>query len=271
MAPATTFRVTVASMKALRALSASVVAVALVSSAYADAQAETWIAKARAAVGPETALTQVKSIHFSGTLDTVERVQSETNPAESTERPIRLAIDIVFQKPYQQRLTLRSEKVSRVTALDGYDGWMQRIPDVTEPKKWVLDFMPPAEIKRLRANTWENLNFYRGLEKRGGKVTFQGEASVEGRECVKINFSHDNDIYFTRYFDKSTGRLVKTETENGAEIREEGELTVDGLRFPRKLISKSPQGIVTTITFDQVKVNETFPPEHFAFPDMIAN
>jgi outer membrane lipoprotein-sorting protein len=258
-------------MYARRALPAFLVAAALISTALADAQSEPWIAKARAAVGDERALSQVKSIHFSGTLDTVERVQSEANPAETTERPIRLAIDIIFQKPYQQRLTLRSEKVSRVTALDGYDGWMQRIPDISEPKKWILDFMPPAEIKRLRANTWENLNFYRGIEKRGGKVTFQGDASVEGRECVKINFAHDNDIYFTRYFDKSTGRLVKTETENGAEIREEGELTVDGLRFPRKLISKSPQGIVTTITFEQVKVNETFPAEYFAFPDMVAN
>lgn len=242
----------------------------LSSTAWADPQSETWIAKARSAVGSESALNAVRSIHFSGTLDTVERVASETNPAETTERPLRLAIDIVFQKPYQQRLTLRSEKVSRVTALDDYEGWMQRLPDVAEPKKWILDFMGVPEIKRLRANTWENLNFYRGIEKRGGSVKFQGEASVEGRDCVKLTFAHDAEIYFTRYFDKSTGRLVKTETENGVEIREEGDLTVDGLRFPRKLISKTPQGVVTTITFEEVKINETFPEDFFAVPDLMA-
>lgn len=236
----------------------------------ADTLSEPWIAKARAAIGPEAALEAVRSIHFTGTLDTTETVPDPADATKTVTRPLHLAIDIIFQKPYQQRQLLRSEKISRATTLDGYDGWVQRVPDLAVPQNWLLDLMPVAEIKRLRANTWENLNFFRGIEQRGGSVKFLGEATVDGRPSVKLLFAHDADIFFTRYFDKATGRLLKTETENGGEIREEGEFLVGGLRFPRKLTSQAPGGQTTVITFETIILNETFPTELFAVPTLMA-
>jgi len=231
-------------------------------SLFADARVDAWITKARAAVGPETALNGIRSIHFKGTLETTEAPPAgETGPG----KPLRLAIDIVFQKPFQQRMVLRSDKVVETTALDGYDAWMRRA-DATDEKKWAISLLEKERIKRLRANTWENLNFYAGLSQRGGSVEIVGEKDVDGRACVVLKFSHAENIFFTRYFDKASGRLVKTDTENGGEIREEGELLVQGLRFPKKLINKSPEGQLAIITFESVTLNETFPDDVFAVP-----
>lgn len=236
-------------------------------SAFADARAEPWIAQARAAVGAEEVLNSVRSIHFTGTLSTTQKVPVEGEPNNFTEQSLVLGIDIIFQKPDQQRMTLRSDRVVETTALDGYDAWVRRA-DANNEAQWQLSLLDAQQVKRLRANTWENLSFFRGIQKRGGTVEFGGETTIDGRECVKLIFSHSDNIVFTRYFDKTTGNLVKTETENGGEIREEGEMFVQGLRFPRKLINKAPNGQVATITFDTVTINERFPDDTFAVPTL---
>lgn len=237
-------------------------------SARADAQTDRWIARARASVGSETTLNNVRSIHFMGTLETTAQVPAEGDATRLTTETVRLALDIVFQKPYQQRMTLRSDQVVETTALDEYDGWVRRTP-AAEPAKWQISLLDTQQVKRLRANTWENLAFFRGIEKRGGTVAFVGDATVDGRECGKLVFTHADNIVFTRYFAKDSGALVKTETEAGGEIREEGELIVQGLRFPRKLINKAPNGQVSVITFDRITINEDFPPDTFAVPTLL--
>jgi hypothetical protein len=234
----------------------------------ADAQTDSWIAKARAALGRDHALDAVRTVHFTGTLETVQQVPSSADPKVPTDEVLRLGIDIVFQKPYQQRIVLRSDKVVETTALDGYDGWVRRA-DATREDQWQLTLLDPGQIKRLRANTWENLAFYRGIEQRGGKVEFLGEENSEGKDCVKLRFSHADNISFLRYFEKNTGVLVKTVTETGGEIREEGETLINGVRYPKKLVNKTPDGKITTITFDSIKVNETVPDSEFAVPALL--
>jgi hypothetical protein len=71
---------------------------------------------------------------------------------------------------------------------------------------------------------------------------------------------------FLRYFDRTTGHILKTVVEGGGEIREEGELVVEGVRFPQKVINTAPNGRSTTISFDKITVNDAFPAESFAVP-----
>lgn len=222
----------------------------------AASQADEWIAKARAFLGSESALDRVTSIHFTGILDVDENT--------------RLPVDIVFQKPDRQRITVKSEKVIETTALDGYDAW-QRRSNPANPAQWQLTLLDPPQVKRLRANTWENLHFFKGLDRHGGRVDFKGDATVDGIACVKLAFVHSDSIIFYRYYDKITGRLVKTETEAGGEIREEGEIIANGVRFPKKIINKSPDGKMTTITFDKVVTNEPLPASEFAVPALSVN
>jgi hypothetical protein len=242
----------------------SVAVLVFANSVRAD-PADEVIAKARAYLGPESALNAVKSIHFTGSIE----IMISELPDEAKGAPAgtlkKLPLEIIFQKPYEQMMIVNRDATTDTMVLDDYDGW-SRITDRKDPKKWRLTLLDSEQIKQLRANTWENLNFFAGLEHSGGTVQLDEDATIDGIVCAKISFIHSDHIVFRRYFDKSTGRLVKTETANGGEIREEGGLMVDGIRFPRKIVNKGPHGQVTTIIFDQIVLNEGFPLSRFAVP-----
>jgi outer membrane lipoprotein-sorting protein len=243
---------------------ATVCAVLVVASA-AHAADPAILTKARAYVGSEATLNGIKSIHYTGTLTT-------SNPSDATKQT-RAALEIIFQKPYQQRIVATSDTNIETTALDGYDGWT-RVQEVKDKTKWRQTVLGTDQIKRLRANTWENLSFFRGIETVGGKIEDEGTKTIDGVTCQKISFVHAPNIVFIRYFDVATGRLVLTETEAGGTIREQGEMVVDGIRFPHSIITttKNPKGETqsVTITFDKITVNETFPATLFAVPSLSA-
>ena len=219
------------------------------------------ITKARARLGSEAAIGDLKSIHYVGTLVT-------TDPADPSKQQ-RAAIEIVFQKNDQQRITTTYDQLIETTSLDGYDAW-QRKQDPTDPTKWQQTLQGAEQIKRLRANTWETLAFFRGLETRGGRIEDQGVVTIDGVACQKVAFIHAENIIFYRYFDLATGRLTLTETEAGGTLREQGELIAAGLRFPKSLVTtaKNPAGKVqtVTITVEKIIVNEVFPASFFAVP-----
>jgi outer membrane lipoprotein-sorting protein len=221
------------------------------------------IAKARGYIASESALNNLKSVHFTGTVVTAA-------PGDPTKQA-KTALEIMFQKPEQQRIVVTSDKTIEVTALDGYDGW-QRVQEVADKAKWRQTLLGPEQIKRLRANTWQNVAFFRGIEKTGGRLEDQGATTVDGVSCQKIAFIHAPNIIFYRYFDVATGRLVLTETEAGGTIREQDEVVVNGIRFPRTLINvtKNAKGEEqkVTITFDKITVNEAIPAAQFAVPSM---
>lgn len=236
---------------------------ALVFSFVARAAEPAIITKARERIGSEAAINGVKSIHYIGTLVTAD-------PADPTKQS-RAAIDIIFQKSDQQRISATSDKIIETTALDGYDAW-QRKQDAADPSKWQQTLLGPEQLKRLRANTWETLSFFRGLEARGGKLDDLGPVTIDGVACQKIAFIHAPNIIFYRHFDKATGRLVYTETESGGTLREQGELVVSGIRFPKTLVTtnKLPNDKVQTVTIniEKVTVNEVFPSSLFAVPGL---
>jgi hypothetical protein len=241
-------------MKA-RYFHAFAVSVILLGSSAAADTAEKWIAKARGFLGSESALNAITSIHYTGTLE----VKDATG----------LPTEIIFQKPYRQRITVTGPKVIETTALDGYDAWQKRT-NAENPVQWQVVLLDAGQVKRLRANTLENLSFYSAKDLKGCVIEALGDVTLDGISCVKISFTHSGGVYFMRYFEKATGRLIKTETESGTEIREEGEIIVNGVRYPKRVINKGANGNVTTISFDKVTVNETFPAETFAVPSLQA-
>lgn len=219
------------------------------------------IAKARAFLGADDVLNAVNAVRYEGFLIAPD----PANPGKET----KAAMEIIFQRPDRQRITARSEKIVEVTGLDGYEAW-QRVHDPADPTKWRQTLLGPDQIKRLRANTWENLSYFRGVETRGGTVEDQGPADVDGVACRKVAFIHGAGIVFFRYFDAATGRLLLTETEGGGRIREQGEMVVKGIRFPTGIITvtKNAKGEDTkvTLTFEKITVNEPLPAKEFAVP-----
>ena len=240
-------------MKARFALAALMLAAILPASGQT---ADEWIARARARLGSESALQGVTSIRFTGTI--------EIDGANTA------AIDIVFQKPIQQRITVSRPELVEVIGLDDYDGWSKRF-NPKNPTQWQLTLLDAPQIKRLRAQAWDNLNFLRGIEKLRGSVKLGGDATVDGVACVKLVFTYYDSMVLTRYFDKATARLVKTETEAGVEIREEGEVISSGVRFPHKVSNREKSGKSVTMTFDKIILNERQPAAEFAVPAMPAN
>jgi len=219
------------------------------------------VTKARAYLGPEEALNAVKSVHYMGSFQAPD-------PAD-LQKQAPVQVDIIFQAPYRQRTVRSTAAFIDTTALDDYDGW-HRMQDPKDASRWRLQLLPTDQIKRQRAIAWENLGFYRGLEREGGKVLDQGPVAIAGVACQKLAFVHADNIIFYRYFEVATGRLVLTETESGASIREHGEILVNGIRFPKMIFStakgKDGKDETVTITFDRIAVNETFADSVFAVP-----
>lgn len=245
-------------MPSFRSFAAAAIACSFVAVAWAAEPPI--IAKARSYLGAESALTAVKSVRYTGTV--VTTISSE--PGKSN----RDAIEIVAQKPDQQRITVTSDKQIEINALDGYEAW-QRTVDAANPKKWRQVVFNPVMLKRLRAQARENLMFFGGLEAFGGRYEDEGAATVDGTECRKIAFVHEGGIVYHRYFDATTGRLMKTETDDGNVTREQGEMTVSGVRFPKSMtITVVVKDVTKTIviTFEKIAVNEALPGRLFEVP-----
>lgn len=245
----------------LRRLATACAAIGLTGVVFA-AEPSAMLAKARARLGSEAALDGIKSVHYVGSLTT-------TDPKDPTKQ-IQAKIEMYFQKPDRQRITATYDKFVETTALDSYEGWT-RVQDISDPSKWRLTLLDINQIKRLRANTWESLAYFRGIERAGGRIEDKGSVNVDGVACQKIAFIHAPNIIFYRYFDVATGRLVLTETESGGTHREQGEIMAGGIRFPKTLITMNKAGDKTqtvTLTYDKVTVNETFPADFFAVPPL---
>ena len=155
------------------------------------------------------------------------------------------------------------------TVLDGYDAF-DFLQDNNVPSRFRLTWLTVDEVKTLRANTWENLYYYRAPE--GGSIEDKGPATVDQIACERIDFSHGPGIVYQRYFDRDTGRLVLT--VRGAEsFRESGEIRVEGIRFPKMIVSttKTATGkdLVTTATFESITLNEPLAPGLFASPSIL--
>jgi len=173
------------------------------------------ITKARAYLGTEAALNAVNTLHYSGKLELSDM------DADGPEGPI--TIEIIFERPYHQRSTVTSERGTEITVLNGYDAW-QRVSAANDDTRWNLTLLQIPQIKNLRANAWENLSFFRGLEEAGGQIEDLGVTTMDDQTCRKLAFIHSPEVVFYRYFNVATGRLVLTETMRGERIREIGGL-----------------------------------------------
>jgi hypothetical protein len=252
--------------KSLRFFTAALFITVLATRASADPDAV--IAKARAYLGPDAALEAITSIHYVGTLAGEETVKDKDG--KETKRPFKGTIDLIFQKPYLQRVVLVSYKGTEMTGLDDYEAW-RRLELASDPTRASLTLLNQDQVRSQRANTWENMAFYRGIERRGGHVDDLGSHVIDGHTCEKLAFVHEPGLTFYRYFDTTTGQLILTETDNGSLTRESGEILVNGVRFPKSLvnINKDPatgRENTITITLDKITLDEVFPESLFAVP-----
>lgn len=239
-------------------------AIALASAQGARGAEPAIISVARAYLGSDAALDAVTSIHFTGVIDV-------TDPDDAKQSISHLPIDVIYEKPLRHRTVIRGEKAIQTKVLDGYDAW-ERLEDPADRTKFRLTWLSSEDTKALRASTWENLYYYRGLSPQDGVVEDKGPATVDGLSCDRVDFIHARTIVFSRYFEMGTGRLVLTETA-GEKVREHGQTVVNGIRFATSIVSTSrtPSGKekAATITFEKIEVNQRFGDDVFAPPNLL--
>lgn len=218
--------------------------------AKVDPAAVPIIAKAREFLGGDDALAAIRSIRFSGTI----LLQNGTNGD----------IEIIVRRPMQQRVTISVGSVREVTALSDYDGW-RRVENLVNPADWELTLLDAEQIQQLRANTLENIGFYRGVGTEQPDVKYLGDKEVNGVACARLAFDHTGGLRFVRDFNKETGQLVQTVTEDGGVLTEKGEIYVQGIRFPQELTTTKDSG-TSTVIFTKIVLNEPFADDLFDVP-----
>ena len=212
------------------------------------------IAKAREYLGGDEKLESISTIQYKGVFESPVSGDSGY-------------ISILLKKPLMQRMEVLNGTVTETTAINDFEGWKRSL-DSTDPNGWAFIILNLSELKRMRANTWENLNFFTGIERLRGRVINKGPTRKDGRKAYLLVFEYDEGIYYERYFDIVTGELISTINKNGVEIKEVGEIMVDGIRFPEKVITLVDSEVANIVTFVEVLLNEELSESLFDVPSM---
>lgn len=218
------------------------------------------LSMARSRIAPEAKLNAVTSIQYFGKVYGPEGEENST-------------LELMFQKPDQQKLIVDSADVKSETAVNGFEGYIEVFNKVDTYKSGVL-VLDANRVRRLIANASENLYFFEGpYHRTGGKITLAGTKKIRGKECYEVRFSYPSGLYYIRYFDTKTGDLLSTiNGETNQEMVESDSIMVDGIRFPKTVKTYDDEGdLVRTVVFDKIILNEKIDDSVFDFPDIPAS
>ncbi len=208
--------------------------------------------KARAYVGDEATLNSIHSLEFNGVLTTPDGKTGE--------------MKIILREPYQQLQVLTMNGMAQEIGLDDYSAW-GKVYKLDNPDDFQYIPYDYKKLKAERAKAYENLNFFSSKTSASRKIEFMGSAMLEDTpvHIIKIIFG---SVFYIRYFDADTGKLILTETEAGEMIQESGEIIVDGVRFPAALTSYVNGEEVHKIEFNVIKVNPEIEDSVFEEPTL---
>ena len=209
---------------------------------------------ARSYIGPDDKLDAINSIHYKGSL-----LYSSGDLG---------TIEMVYQKPMRHRMVAVIGGRREVSVLDDSEGWttFERVVDSVPLSMEIFD---PIRILIMQASVREAFNFFRKPDTRNGEITYEGKETVNGRECNVLTYYHGDGIAYQRYIDAETGQVHKTLDSKGVEYLEEGEIIVDGLRFPKKLVSTFSTAIgdqSMEFAYSSITLNNKLPDSDFVMP-----
>ena len=175
---------------------------------------------------------------------------------------------MIYQKPLRQKMIAIVNNRKEVSVLDDSEGWTtyERVGDSTPLGMEIFD---PIRILIMQAAVREAFSFFKTPEARSGAVTYHGAEAVKGRDCHVLDYDHGDGIGYRRYIDAETGQVLKMLDSKGVEYYEEGEIVVDGLRFPKKLISTFPTALgnqTMEFAYTSVTLNKKLPDSEFVMP-----
>ena len=210
------------------------------------------LALARKAFGPEKKLISIKSLYYEGRI---------VDPAGKANGLFKLYL----RKPYHQRMEIEVDEVLTVTAINGLEGYRQMLHKPSGKSR--LGILNPQQVEKIIVNTIENLFFLKGTEHRNGKIIFEGKTELQGKECYILKFQYRNNLFFERFIDLESGKILATRDERGVLVYQRGEIFSDGIRFSKSVESYLKEKHINTIHFQHIEVNKVMKDELFNFPE----
>lgn len=230
----------------------------LVFSSFADETAsqpdkDYVIEKARKFLGGGENLEQIEALKYIGTINSPERKRAGSLVME-------------LKKPLKQRIEIETSSGDlEVTAVNGYEGWIMK--KASGERAAEIQVMNAENLNRMLVSTWENLNFFKEPTKQHARTVFKGMTEFRGRPVYELHVIYPGGTpTFKRYFDKQTGELVGSLTDDGLEFIESGMILVDGVQFPRKIEAFRGEKRVHVIEFTEVLINPEIPDAQFEYP-----
>ena len=212
------------------------------------------IAQARAHIGSENAIKSVSTIHYTGTYEGAGEDNSGT-------------LEIFLKAPNKQYLETRTPSLIEITANNDIEGYRKRI-NPEAPDEWAVNVLGYQELKTILVNSRENLNFFDRPSNPLATVEDLGLGEMDGKQAHILKYKYTRDIWYTRYFEIGTGRLLATENSRGLLVKEEGEIEVSGLKFPKQITTFLNGEQSSVVVFDKVEINIEIPDSRFELPSL---
>ena len=214
------------------------------------------IEKARKFLGGSENLEQIESLKYTGTINSPERKRAGSLVME-------------LKKPQKQRIQIETPSGDlEVTAVNGYEGWIMKKASGEQAAE--VQVMKPENLNRMLVSTWENLNFFKEPTEQHAKTVFKGITEFRGRPVYELHVIYPGGTpTFRRYFDKQTGELVGSLTDDGLEFIESGMILVDGVQFPRKIEAFRGEKRVHVIEFSEITINPEISDSQFEYPTSV--
>lgn len=256
--------------KIFAVLSSFALVCALASPIFAAADLQTVIARARAAVGPESALKDVNSLTF-------EAEVFDPDGKKISE------IVLQFKRPYFERDFVRrtaavpqdsfyypeegvpepepkTVEIEIETRSDGNEG-VRIIRNLTDGTRRV-EFLPANDVISRRDFASANLDFYG--KPAGGNVELKGTEKDGGKELNVLEYTYAGGLKIERAFDAGTGALVRTKTATDTTYESGEEMLVGALKFLNGSRTVTADGSVrSTFKFSKILVNDEIPDDTF--------
>lgn len=215
---------------------------------------ESTIKLARAFLGDSDRLDAIDCIHYKGSL-----LYSSGDLG---------TIEMIYQEPLRQKMIAVVNDRKEVSVLNGTEGWttFERVGDSLPLGMEIFD---PVRILIMQAAVREAFSFFQKPDVRNGEISYQGKETVKGRECHVLDYDHGDGIGYRRFIDAETGQVLRMLDSKGVEYIEEGEIIVDGIRFPKKMVSTFATALgsqTMEFAYTSITLNKKLPDSEFVMP-----
>lgn len=144
-------------------------------------------------------------------------------------------VESVFKRPNRHQFISVINNQRETSTLNRTEAW-RKMENLDQPGAYSLDFYQVDDLRHLEATVIDTLSFMKAPPTRNGRIEYLGTEEVEGVETRVLLYRHSDSIWFRKYIDPETGRLLHMVNSKGVVFTYQGEILVDGVRFPEKVV-----------------------------------